>query len=157
MTLSLATQLEHYIDGLGLRHFRGCELTPLWRGVHEGIRNNPPPPTRWSNIVVTLRVLDAFREAHGAPVTIISAYRSPAYNAAVGGAPNSQHLAFRALDFTSPVGTPEAWAARLRRMRGRSFPDANGRAVRFIGGIGVYPTRNFVHVDSRMQVADWVG
>ena len=47
-----------------------------------------------------------------APIVIQSTFRSPGYNAAVGGAPGSQHLQNRAIDFAIERGlkTVEAGA-----------------------------------------------
>jgi hypothetical protein len=53
-----------------------------------------PPPELWPNI---LPVLELVRGLDPRP-PIVSAYRAPDYNAAVGGAPNSAHTWFRALD-----------------------------------------------------------
>jgi hypothetical protein len=45
--------------------------------------------------------LDPVRELWGAPLRVNSGYRSPALNAAVGGAPSSQHMAGEAADITT--------------------------------------------------------
>lgn len=42
--------------------------------------------------------LDQYRALVGGPVALVSGYRDPAHNAAVGGAPNSQHLYGNAAD-----------------------------------------------------------
>jgi uncharacterized protein YcbK (DUF882 family) len=49
-----------------------------------------------------VQVLEAIRALTGRPLRIVSGYRSPATNQAVGGARNSQHLQGRAADI--PVG-----------------------------------------------------
>ena len=79
---------------------------------------------------------------------LTSVYRSPKYNAAIdGSATKSQHLEFRAADFSVPgKGNPKAWASKLREMRAAGV---------FSGGIGLYKT--FVHVDVRGANADWKG
>jgi hypothetical protein len=149
--------LEQFIDALGLRHFRGREFTPYWSRARGGVQNSAPPAALWQNIVPTLLVLDELREKHGAPITLTSTYRSPAYNIAVGGEKHSYHMRFMAVDFSSPKGTPAQWAAMLHKMRGRRFilPDADGDVWEFHGGIGVYPKSNFVHVDCRGHDANW--
>ena len=42
---NLASELEEYIDGLGLTYFRGREFTPYWSRTcgSGGIRNSAPP------------------------------------------------------------------------------------------------------------------
>ena len=53
-----------------------------------------------------LSMLEAIR-CHFGPVSVTSGYRSPSYNTAVGGAPNSYHLKGRAADIQIPGVTPE--------------------------------------------------
>lgn len=147
--------LEQFIDGLDLRHFKGREFTPYWKRTRDGVQNCAPPAALWSNIVPTLLVLDELREKLGAPITLTSTYRSPAYNIAVGGERNSYHMRFMAIDFSSPKGTPMQWATMLYRMRGRKFILPNADAWEFRGGVGVYPKSNFVHLDCRGHDANW--
>jgi uncharacterized protein YcbK (DUF882 family) len=45
-----------------------------------------------------LEVLEAIRALTGRPMRVVSGYRSPLTNAAIGGARNSQHLHGRAAD-----------------------------------------------------------
>lgn len=154
MSASNYVHLERYIDALDLRHFRGAELTPYWSRSRKGGANACPPPELWPNIVETLVVLDALREWFGSPIRITSSYRSPAYNAAVGGARFSQHLQFNAVDFQSRRVSPAALAQRLRGWRGRHFYNpVTKRPFVFKGGIGRYAT--FVHLDTRGHNADW--
>ena len=94
-------------------------------------------------------MLDAIRSELGAPIRILSAYRSPAYNACVRGETNSLHSRFNAIDFTCAVGNPEIWRRIADRLRSSDR--------RFVGGIGIYPTKNFVHIDTRGRVANWAG
>jgi lysozyme len=107
--------------------------------------NTKPPRELWNNIDATARVIDRLRDVMGAPITTLSAYRSPAYNKAIAGAAASQHVEFRAIDFYVKSNSgPADWAAALRQMR------SDGT---FTGGIGTYPS--FVHVDTRGHNADW--
>lgn len=156
--LSLAAEFEQFIDRLGFPNFRGSEFTPYWSRVRNGVRNSPPPRELWPNIVPTIVVLQAFRTEFGSAVKLLSTYRSPDYNRAVGGATSSLHKSFKAIDFTVTTGTPGQWAERLRAMRGKSFrnPDT-GQTFRFRGGVGVYRNSHFVHVDTRGSDADWTG
>ncbi|WP_207537565.1 DUF882 domain-containing protein [Sabulicella rubraurantiaca] len=67
-----------------------------------------------------------------AEVSCLSGYRTPATNALVGGAPDSQHLSARALDLWLP---------------GRKLGEAMDRAVAMkAGGVGLYPT--WLHLDT---------
>jgi hypothetical protein len=110
------TGLENFIDGLGLRYFRGRELTPYWSRTCGSIRNSAPPQSLWNNLGRTLKVLDRLRDEIGHPIRITSSYRDPDYNASscVGGEPNSQHSAGKALDFVAAGGTPDQWGAKLK-------------------------------------------
>ncbi|MDJ0745564.1 MAG: D-Ala-D-Ala carboxypeptidase family metallohydrolase [Xenococcaceae cyanobacterium MO_167.B27] len=149
---SLSTELEAYIDGLGLRYFRGSELTPYWSRTCGNVRNSAPPRTLWNNIAPTLAVLDRLRDEIGAAISITSSYRDADYNACVGGVANSQHKKFTAIDFVARRGTPSSWAAKLRSYRGQQFT-WNGGNFEFHGGIGTYST--FVHIDTRGWDANW--
>ncbi len=82
---------------------------------------------------VQVRRLDQLRR-HVGPVSIVSGYRDPAHNAAVGGAKNSQHLYGNACDI------PQNWSANLIRGLG------------LFAGIGIVKaTGRVAHVDSRDQ------
>ena len=95
-------------------------------------------------------VLQCIREHFGKAVTITSGYRTPAHNAAVGGAKSSQHLLGRAADI---------------RVQGVSVEDVAAYAERLMpdwGGIGRYPVKagraaGWVHVDTRAEKARWRG
>lgn len=106
--------------------------------------NTDPPPELWPNVIPLAKILQKLRDRVGAPIRLTNVYRAPAYNAAIGGAQNSQHMQFKAADITIGRGTPPDWAATLKAMRD---------AGEFVGGVGLYNT--FVHVDVRGTVADW--
>lgn len=152
--MTKAQQLAAFIDGFGFRHFKGREIARYAERVRGRVKNSLPPESLWPNIVPTLVVADALREAVDAPLTITSAYRSPAYNAAVGGEKNSYHLQFRALDLIPAEVSPAVLAAAARKLRGRTFkiPGTNDHFT-FRGGIGLYPS--FVHIDTRGHDANW--
>ena len=151
--MTKAKQLEQFIDSIGLRYFKGREFTPYWSRVRKGVKNSVPHESLWPNIAQTLIVADAVRHKLGAPMTVTSSYRSPAYNAAVGGAPASLHLRFNALDLS--CSNPGKAAAIADSLRGMKFvsPASGGGTFEFRGGIGTYPT--FVHLDTRGHDADW--
>lgn len=45
-----------------------------------------------------IATLERLRSIHGRPITILSGYRCPVHNAAVGGARDSQHMYAAAVD-----------------------------------------------------------
>src|SRR5690554_3574024 len=92
------------IESLNLSYFKPYEFWVKGPGHdNTGSRayglNTDPPRDLWKNIIPTARVIDEFRRRIGSPIIITNAYRSPAYNEAVGGARNSLHVQFKALDF----------------------------------------------------------
>ena len=86
-------------------------------------------------------LLEQIREAAGGAVTINSAYRSPAHNAAVGGVSSSQHLYGRAADIVVSGASP-----LLVGQIAEYYLDRKG-------GIGVY--QSFTHVDTRTIRSRW--
>lgn len=110
-------------------------------------KNDLAPEDFWPNCVPLAAALQRFRMLVGAPVKITNAYRSPAYNACVGGASMSQHKLFKAADIrVEGSGSPTAWRDVFLRLR---------REGGFRGGLGTY--RTFLHVDIRDDDADWTG
>ena len=90
-------------------------------------------------------VLQSIRDHFGAPITINSAYRTPQYNAKVGGVAQSQHCYGTAADFYVKGVDVETVAAYARKI----MPGW--------GGVGIYKEQGFVHVDVRETRADWNG
>ncbi len=129
-----------------IKHFDWKEFL-VKGGSHKGNQlNTDPPREKWPNVIPLVRVLEALRQRLGHPIVLTSVYRSPAYNAAIGGASSSQHTEFRAADFVVPGhGSPADWHAELHRMR-----VTEGL---FSGGLGLY--QDFVHIDIRGYNADW--
>ena len=88
-------------------------------------------------------VLQSLRSHFCAAVTINSGYRTPQYNAKVGGVTDSQHCYGTAADIVVRGKTPAQVAAYARQL----MPDW--------GGVGVYDS--FCHIDVREAKADWKG
>jgi len=133
-----------------LAHFTAGELLTLGGGNASGPcagKNSRPPQSKWENMKNTAQMLDKIRQRHGAPIKVLSGYRSKRYNNCIGGVTNSAHRNFNALDFTSSSGT----AFDLRKIA----REVRASEERFKGGIGYYPNSNFVHVDTRGVNANW--
>lgn len=137
-------QLTNYLQSLNLKHFKPYEFMMLG-DVNDEVEspcyqlNHLPSMELWQNVEPLARVLDELRAQLDAPIVLTSIYRSPAYNACVGGVPKSQHKLFRAADFHVKGGSsPAEWASVLIQMRNEGI---------FSGWVKPYKT--FVHVDTR--------
>jgi hypothetical protein len=72
-----------------------------------GIDNTPPAMVEATLRNVLIPAMQTVRDLLGLPVVIKSGYRCTALNAAVRGAPSSQHVDGHAADFICPAfGTP---------------------------------------------------
>jgi uncharacterized protein YcbK (DUF882 family) len=115
-------------------------------------KDGTPYPAEWRTTrAVTLAAeFEIVRAAVGKPLTIGSAYRTPAHNRKVGGAKASQHMQGRALDLYPPMGMTVDELYRICRLRAVEKSS-------FICGLGLYPT--FVHIDIRPshQLHAWKG
>ncbi len=108
--------------------------------------NSDPPKALWPNILETAKVLHAFKSEIGKPVTLNSVYRNRAYNEGIGGAKNSLHKQFNAVDLrvSDPSTGPTDWFNILNNMRKQGM---------FKGGLSKYKTS--VHLDTRGVNSDW--
>lgn len=104
-----------------------------------------PPQELWPDLLPTLQAADELRHRLGVPLRlVISAYRSPQYNAKCPGASrSSQHLRNRALDLVFDCPPEEAFA----------MADQMRREQVFTGGLGLYD--RFIHLDTRGRNATW--
>jgi hypothetical protein len=80
------------------KYYKLEEFTDSQTATRFGLDNTPD-----ANAVEALRalcanVLDPLREMLGRPIRITSGYRAPRVNRAIGGSPNSQHMAGEAAD-----------------------------------------------------------
>ena len=90
-------------------------------------------------------VLQSIRSHFGKAVNIHSGYRTPPYNAQVGGVEGSQHTYGTAADISIKGVTVADVAAYARSI----MPDW--------GGVGVYKAQGFTHIDVRETRSDWNG
>lgn len=91
-------RLRALIDDAGIEYFRAEELGRLNPNAWSGDAFELPPTDHLNRIIPTLEIADEIRERWGGPIRVVSGYRPPAYNRAIGGADQSQHIAFKALD-----------------------------------------------------------
>ena len=88
-----------------------------------------------------VEVLEDIREHFNEPVIITSGYRTPEYNAKIGGAKNSQHTKGMAADIRVK-GVP---ASKVQQYLKQKYQNKYG--------IGSYWT--FTHIDTREEKARW--
>ena len=89
--------------------------------------------------------------------SVVSGYRHPTYNARIGGAKRSVHMAGRgggipgvAADVRFAKGGPIQWSQAAEPLMRRWYPPG--------GGLGTYPGGGgWIHVDTRDYRARWTG
>lgn len=115
-----------------------------------------PYPVEWygDKLVHLAQLFEEIRHILGdRPIVILSAYRTPMYNAKIeGAATGSQHIQGRALDLWHPDLTASQTYARVKQAyRSGQLP--------MLGGLGLYKT--FIHIDTRpsdpKRLALWYG
>lgn len=100
-------------------------------GCHDP--NRTPYPGVWiaERLVNLCENLEKIRRLTGQSMTILSGYRTPAWNRHVKGATNSQHVQGRAADIRlSGMSTEDLYSAMIHLVE---------QKVIFEGGIGYYP------------------
>jgi hypothetical protein len=100
-----------------------------------------PPTSEWPNIVQTLRYIHDYVVPAVGPVEAVSVYRNPALNQCAGGAPESAHKHYSAIDMVPlrPI-TRENLMRALCADQARRGPD-------YQVGLGFYAFLRF-HVDT---------
>lgn len=88
-----------------MNYFTLQELTRSQTARQRGLDNTPDAAAVENLQNLVTHILDPLRQLWGSPLYVNSGYRSPAVNAAVGGARNSQHLTGCAADITT--GSPK--------------------------------------------------
>lgn len=155
-------KLQRTISDAGVRNFSATEICRL---NHARLRPGEPgvvvpPSSMWPTMIPTLRLAEAIRAAwvddirlRGCDVTrcgisVISGYRPGWYNTRIGGAKESQHMRFAALDLT-PINGEVGHFMRVAQLTVVSLGDSMRRV-----GFGRYDT--FVHIDTgREQYTRW--
>lgn len=101
-----------------------------------------PPEELWPRIVPALRYIRDYVEPAIGEVTVASGYRDPDFNTCVGGAPQSAHRGFHALDLYPVDGamTRERLIETLCPIHAREGAGLNI-------GMGIYRARRF-HIDA---------
>src|SRR5688500_15249612 len=93
-------QMDEEFRAAGITHFTAREVC-LMRKV-EVTAYAIPPKHLWPRMVKTLHhIAEPLRMAYGGPLHVRSGFRPRDYNVAVGGAPNSRHIYFEAVDLTA--------------------------------------------------------
>lgn len=113
------------------------------KGDECGCGHSLPPQGIDQNL---LAVLDRIREKIGRPISILSGYRCPVHNQTVGGAVNSIHMEGSASDL---------WYEGIDVEHLAQVAEETLAELGIEGGVGRYPTQQFVHVDTRGYTARW--
>ncbi len=134
-----------FVGGLQLKRVSVRQVMAPHLKMRGNVRCGLPPTALWKSMRPTLLMVEEIGDLLGEDVgEVISAYRSPEYNAKCpGAAVGSQHLKNVALDLVFPSSARRV-AEAAREVRANS---------KFQGGIGSYS--NFTHIDTRGTVADW--
>lgn len=133
-------------------------MRELRQKAGHGLAESIVPKKFTENAERVMALADLIREAYGAPLRVVSGYRSGEYNARCKGAVKSQHLTASALDL-QPACKP---IDRLRQVA-RLFSTVEDMLARGdlpdLGGLGYYPAK-WIHIDIRPHadhVARWRG
>ena len=114
------------------------KLTENFDSIEFACKDGTPVPTSlMGNVRELAEQLQVLRDELGAPLSILSGYRTKSHNDKVGGAKNSQHLLGKAADLTAKRLRPHQLAAIIKKLIAEEKMKD--------GGIGIYP--GFVHYD----------
>lgn len=111
--------------------------------------SDPIPAEKIASAIELLQNLQIIRDHFQRSIIIISGYRSPERNAAVGGADKSQHLEAKAADIKIAGVPTEEIYNRIDKLI------SQGKIKQ--GGLGKYVKSCFVHYDVRGTKARWEG
>lgn len=90
-----------------------------------------------------IEILDTVREMIKTPIIITSGYRCEKHNREIGGAPQSKHILGIAADITTP------------NILARDLYSIFDTILKNSGGLGYYPRKNILHIDTRKEKARW--
>jgi hypothetical protein len=140
-----ATEYFRYLTALKLKRVDPAQVLESHAKERGGVWNSIPPKASWRRMAYTLRVAERVaQEMNVSEVEIISAYRSPDYNARCRGArTHSWHQQNIAVDVKLPMRASKV-TAMARQLRDEGL---------FRGGVGGY--WNFTHIDARGQNINW--
>jgi hypothetical protein len=138
-----AQSYQRYLHTLNLGRVSPEQVIESHAKSHSGVWNTLPPNKWWNRMGYILKVADRIA-LEMKDVEVISAYRTPPYNAQCYGAKSgSWHQANIAVDLKFPVRASKV-TATARELRDLGL---------FRGGVGGY--WNFTHIDARGQNVNW--
>ena len=140
----MAYEYLRYLNSLGLRRVNASQVLASHAKQRSSLWNSLPPKSWWRRMGYTLKVVERVAmELNVSQVEVVSAYRSPSYNARTGGKSGSWHQANAAVDVKFPVRARTV-TSTARELRNLGL---------FRGGVGGY--WNFTHIDCRGNNVDW--
>ena len=140
-----ANEYLRYLSSLKLKRITPSQVIAAHAKKKGDVWNSIPPKVWWNRMGYVLRVVERVAmEMNVNQVEVISAYRSPSYNARCAGArTGSWHQANVAVDVKFPVRASQV-TSTARHLRDLGL---------FKGGVGGY--WNFTHIDARGQNINW--
>ena len=141
--------LDEFLRAQGIVHFTAAETRQLLR---LGVTAPEPPAHVWQNIVGALQLAEEMRALLGHPLIIANGYRPWRLNILADGAPNSQHIHYRALDLQLPKGYCGVKARREDLVIAAELVFAE--FADWPIGLGVYG-RDRVHIDVGFRRRRW--
>jgi hypothetical protein len=96
------------------KNFSRAEMLVSNTATRKGISNEPDSPGIEENILKSAKFLQLVRDKLGKPIRVLSCYRSPAVNKAVGGSKTSAHMKGLAVDIQVDGMSNKALAEFIR-------------------------------------------